>query len=148
MAISINWVTGVIFVPKADMTLIALSPYEFRELDVDDFRKTLRDLEDNPEGRWISLPTHDHNTQVTLSGINYIRKVEIKFPFTVTFEDGLYAVNLVNGDNNILDVNNKNQVSVNPSNSAGGQVVSADDFWAHADASRRQMINSRQPNNL
>jgi hypothetical protein len=123
MAITVDWaLTKVIFVPRADMTLIQTTPYEVRELDSDAFRLILRDLEDDPDGRpWPR--THDHNTEVTIQGVTYARQVLIKEPYTITFEDGLYAVNIVGSNNNILERTNKNSVSVNPSNSAGLQKV-------------------------
>ena len=147
MAIQVNWVTYEIYVPKADTTLLSSSPYEVRQLDTDAFRKELRDLEDNVEGRWNYLPTHDHNTEVTIGGVTFARQVIIKPPYTVTFENGNWGVILVGSNNNIFDRNNKNNVSVYPTNSAG--LISnytLDDIWGHADASRRQLINSLNPN--
>lgn len=122
MAISVDWaLTKVIFVPKADTTLVSAGPPEIRELNVDDFRLTLRDLEDDPDGRpWPK--THTHETESTLSGIVYARKVQIIPPYTVEFEDGQYAVNLIGANHNILDVRVQNQVSLNVSNSAGSTV--------------------------
>ncbi len=118
MAITINWATKVISVPKADMTLVQSSPSEIRELDVDAFRMTLKDLEDNVEGVPFS-DTHTHNTEVTLGGLTLARVVAIIPPYTITFEDGQYAVNLVGANNNIADRVNLNQVSVRSNNSAG-----------------------------
>ena len=119
MAITIDWAnTKVISVPRADMTLIQSSPTEIRELNTNSFRLELLDLADNPDGRpWEK--THQHDTETLLGGITYARKLQILDPYTVTFEDGQYAVNLTGSNNNILDKTNKNQVSVNPSNSAG-----------------------------
>ena len=122
MAISVNWITGEIYIPKADMTLVDAGPPEFRELDVNVFRKTLRDLEDDPDGRpWPQ--THTHDTESTLSGVIYARKVKIIPPYFVTFEPGGYAVLLVGANNNILDVSTVNGVSIRPNNSAGLQIV-------------------------
>jgi len=122
MATTISWVTGVIFVPRADMTLIQSVPYEIRELNTDEWRVELRDLEDDPEGRpWPR--THNHNTDVTLQGVTYAPQLILLAPYTITFEDGLYAVNIVGTNNNVLERTNKNQVSVNPSNSAGLIIV-------------------------
>lgn len=118
MATSINWKTGVIFVPKADLTLITPTPYPIYEHDMEEWRLELRDLEDDIEGR-LWPRTHDHNKDETLQGITYADLLKILPPYTVTYEDDQYAVNLVGNNNNILERNNKNQVSVNPSNSAG-----------------------------
>ena len=122
MATTISWATGVIFVPRADMTLLQTVPYEIRELNTDEWRVELRDLEDDPEGRpWPR--THNHNTDVTLQGVTYAPQLILLAPYTITFEDGLYAVNIVGTNNNVLERTNKNQVSVNASNSAGLIIV-------------------------
>jgi hypothetical protein len=117
MAVTIDWDTFVINVPKADTTLIQASP-EIRELDVDWFRLQLKDIEDNVDGQPFT-DTHIHNTEVTLAGLTLARVVEIIDPYTITFEDGQYAVNLVGANNNIADKTNVNQVSIRSSNSAG-----------------------------
>lgn len=113
--ISVNWPTGVIFVPQADLTLVSGTTYQ---LDLNAFRLALKDLEDDEEGMpWPK--THNHNTEVTLAGTTFARTIEIIAPYTVTFEDGQYAVNLVGANSNLLDVLNRNQVSVASQNSAG-----------------------------
>lgn len=118
MAISINWATQVINVPKTDTQLVQSSPTEIRELDIDSFRLDLKDLEDDEEGIPF-LDTHSHNPPVTVGGVTLARVVEIINGYTVTFEDGAYAVNLVGANSNIADVTNVNQVSVRSANSAG-----------------------------
>lgn len=139
MATTIDWATGEITVPKADLTLITVSPYEIRELDSNAWRLILRDLEDDIDGRpWPR--THDHNKDVDIGGGVILADVLlILAPYTITFEDGLYAVNLVGTNNNILLKNNKNQVSVNPGNTAGlirvetGSVITEQDKLDIAD---------------
>lgn len=118
MALSIDPITFVILVPKADLTLIQSSPTEIRELDLNSFRLELKDYEDNEDGMYL-LKTHDHNTEVTLSGLTFSRVIEILPPYTITFEDGQYAVNLINANSNVSDKVNVNQVSVRSANSAG-----------------------------
>jgi hypothetical protein len=118
MAISIDWTTYIISVPKADLTLIQASPTEIRELNVNWFRLQLKAIEASLEGH-PKLKTHNHNTEVLLGGIVFARTVEILEPYTITFEDGAYAVNLVGANNNIGDRINYNQVQVRPTNSAG-----------------------------
>lgn len=118
MSISINWRTGVITVPKSFTSLVQLTPVEIRNLDIDIFRLALKDLEDDDVG--IVWPrTHDHNTEVSIGGVTLARVVEILDPYTVTFEDGSYAVNLIGANSNIGDKVNLNSVSVRSSNSAG-----------------------------
>ena len=115
MALSVNWNTKVIFVPKADLTLVG--PGEVYDLDLDEFRLELKSIE---AGEGIPfLDTHRHNTEVTVAGTTLARVVEIINGYTVTFEDGQYAVNLVGANSNVADVTNVNQVSVRPQNSAG-----------------------------
>ncbi len=118
MAVSIDWGMRVISVPRADMPLIQSSPIEIRELDLDWFRRQLKDLEDGEAG--LAYPdTHRHNTEVTIAGLTFARMVEIVNGYTVTFEDGQYAVNMTGANSNVLDALNPNQVSVRSQNSAG-----------------------------
>lgn len=119
MAITVDWGTKIINIPRADMLLIQASP-EIRQLDVNSFRLTLKDLEDDEEGM-PHVNTHNHNPPVTVAGTTLARVVEIINGYTVTFEDGQYRVVLVGANNNILDVANLNQVSIAPTNSAGLQ---------------------------
>lgn len=123
MAITIDWPTGVISVPRADMVLIQSTPTEIRQLNLDTFRLTLKDLEDSEEGMpWPK--THNHNTSLNVGGVILARSVEIINGYTVTFEDGQYAVNLVGANSNVGDRVNVNQVSVRTANSAGLQDLS------------------------
>lgn len=118
MAISINWGTKVIYVPKDFMTLIQEIPTEIRELNLNTFRLALKDLEDSEEG--MCFPdTHRHNTEISIAGMTLARVIEIINGYTVTFEDGQYAVNLPGANSNVGDVVNVNQVSVRTFNSAG-----------------------------
>ena len=121
MATTVNPITGEILVPRADMPVVQVSP-EIRELDVDAWRLELHDIADDVDMRpWPKMFLH--NTQYTLSGTTYVRAFQIIDPYFVTFEDAQYAVRLVGGNNNILDVKTANQVSLLASNSAGKQVV-------------------------
>ena len=121
MAITINWATKVINIPQDYLTDLGGGIFE---LDVNAFRLDLRDIEDNEEGIPFQY-THTHNTEVTLGGLTLSRVVEIIAPYTITFEDGQYAVNLVGANNNIADRTNVNQVSVRSSNSAGMVTVNS-----------------------
>jgi hypothetical protein len=116
--ISINWGTRVIFVPKVDLTLVQLSPTEIYNMDLNWFRLQLKDLEDGEEG--MPFPdTHRHNTEVSLGGLTFARVIEMINNYTLTFEDGFYAVNLVGANSNVADKVNVNSVSVRSANSAG-----------------------------
>lgn len=117
MAISINWSTYVISVPIADLGIVSTGLYE---LDVEDFRRALKDIEDSDVG--MSFPdTHRRNAPVTLSGTQYAQTFEILAPYTVEFEyQGTpYSVRVVGGNHNIADRKVVNPVSLIIGNSAG-----------------------------
>ena len=119
MAITINWGTKNIYVPQSDLTSLGGGVYE---LDVDQFRLDLKDLEDDEAG--MPFPdTHVHNTEVTLSGTTYARFVEIVNGYTVEFEDGQYTVSCTGANHNLADVKTVNQVSLLIGNAAGLVVV-------------------------
>jgi hypothetical protein len=114
VTISVDHGTRVIFVPQADLTPIGPSLYL---LDTNQFRLWLKDWEDD-EGMQMQT-THRHNTEVTLGGVTLARTIEIINGYTVTFENGMYAVQLAGSNNNIADVTNVNSVSIRSNNSAG-----------------------------
>ena len=117
---TVDWATRIITIPQSFLTPLGGSNYE---LDTDAFRLALKDIEDS-EG--MGFPdTHRHNTAVTLGGVVYSRFIEIINNYTVTFENGSYAVTLKGSNNNILDVTNLNYVSVRSMNSAGLVVTDA-----------------------
>lgn len=123
--IRINWgSTYIIEIPQSYLTLISGTLYE---LDTNAFRLDLKALEASELGMPFPI-THDHNTEYTVAGVTYARKVEILPPYSVEFEDGKYSVRLVGSNNNIFDVENgilvQNQVQVIPGNSAG--LINAD----------------------
>ena len=111
---TIHWPTKVITIPQSFLTYISGSLYE---LDVNGFRQALKDIEDSEGMPFVD--THRHNTQVTLSGVTYARSLEIINGYTVTFQDGQYAVRCVGANHNLADVKNLNQVSLIIGNSAG-----------------------------
>lgn len=145
MAISIDPLTYVINVPRADMTLLQSSPTEIRELDLNLFRLELKAYEAAEYGIYL-LKTHNHNTEVNLGSLTFARVIEILAPYSITFEDGQYAVNLVNANSNVADRTNVNQVSVRSSNSAGlvtsTATITTNDINAIADAVWDELISS------
>lgn len=125
--ISINHVTFVISIPKADTIFVetnALTGYEVRSYDEYALMRELASYLDSEAGATLPV-AFSHNTSVTISGVVYARALLILAPYTVTFENsGNYQVKLVGGtNNNLLDVLNPNGVSVIPANSAGLQAV-------------------------
>jgi len=116
----VEWGTKIIHIPRNDLFLVQTVPSEIRQLDVDALHDRLKDIEDDEDGI-AYLDTHSHNPSVTISGAILAPVVEIINGYTVTFENGLYAVNLVAANTNVGDVTNVNFVSVRSSNSAGLQ---------------------------
>lgn len=117
MAVSIDWATKVITVLQADLTLISAGLYE---LDVEDFRLALKDIEDSADG--MAFPdTHRRNAPVTLAGATYAQTFEIINSYTVTFEatGSPWTARIVGANHNIGDVKNVNHVSLIIGNSAG-----------------------------
>lgn len=115
MAITVDWASRVINVPQADLLSLGGGIYE---LDLDAFRLTLKALESSVDG--MAFPdTHFHNPPVTVAGVTIARVVVLINGYTVTFEDGQYAVNLKGANSNVADVTNVNQVSTRSFNTAG-----------------------------
>jgi hypothetical protein len=118
MSISVNWLTKVITIPKSDLTLVQSSPNEIYELNLNELRYWLHDEQDSVEGI-VNLEIFTHNTEAELGGITFARVIRIINGYTITFENGSYAVNLIGANSNVADVTNVNNVSVRPYNSAG-----------------------------
>lgn len=137
MAISVDPMTYVITVPQADLTPLGGSLYQ---LDVNQFRLWLKDWEDD-ENNAPFLKTHNHNTEVTLSGLTYARIVEVLAPYTIEFEDGNYTVSCTGANHNIADVLVYNQVNLIINNSAG--LISNQDieFAAYAEGVYYDVVN-------
>jgi hypothetical protein len=96
------------------------------QYDINTLRLALADLGDDPIG--MHFPTSfNHVPPFTAGGVTLARVVEILDPYRVEFEDGMYSVNIVGGNSNISDVQVRNNVGVNTSNSAGLVVVGSVD---------------------
>lgn len=122
MTYSLNWLTKVVTIPKADLTLVQASP-EIRALDVTAFWAAIHLIQ---AGEGISYPDiMRSNAPVTLAGQTYARSVEVINGYTIEFENGAYQVNLTGANNNLLNARVQNQVSLNASNSAGAVVVTS-----------------------
>lgn len=120
MAVTVDWSSYTIHVTKGSMVQIQALPTEIWQLDIPTFKETLGALLDEPEA--ITYPDiFIHYPSVTVGGAVLAKVVEILEPYTITFEDGQYAVNLVGANSNIGDRVNVNQVSVRSANSAGLQ---------------------------
>jgi hypothetical protein len=115
MAISIDWNTRIIYVPQSYLNNVGGGIYE---LDVNQFRLDLKDLEDDVEGM-VFPNTHNHNTTVILSGVTYTRTFEVINSYTIDFENGNYTVKCIGANHNIGDVKVVNSVSLLIGNTAG-----------------------------
>ena len=118
------------------MALVQTIPFEIRELSCETLRLALKDREDGEEGMFYP-DTHRTNAPVSIGGVTLARVLEIINSFTITFEDGSYAVNVVGANSNIGDRTNLNQVSVRSANSAGlivttgGSGATAAEVWQY-----------------
>lgn len=123
MALTIDYgATNIISVPQADLILVSPGVYQH---DVNAFRLELKSIEDDSLG--MPFPrTHNHNTEIVLSGVTYARIVEILSPYTIQYEDtgSGYTVSLTGANNNIVDVLDPTPlVTLVSNNSAGLQTV-------------------------
>jgi len=134
MTYSVNWLTKIVTIPKADLTVID-APNEVFELNVLAFWAAIHDIQD---GEGITYQTiMASNAPSEIGGVVLQRVVEVINNYKIEFEDGQYQVNLVGANNNILQSRVQNQVSLNPSNSAGAIVVSGGfDSYTEADRIR------------
>ena len=145
MTYSVNWNTKVVTIPKADTVFIS-NPPDVRSLDVTTLWTNLIDIQDGEEG--ISYLDIVRNTPpLTVAGVTLARVIEIINGYTITFENGAWAVNIVGGNSNLADVVNKNSVSVNTGNSAGFIQGSGSGLTA-AQATTLELIRKIQTNRL
>ena len=72
MAYSVNYTTGVITVPKADLVYLEVGKYK---LDLNEFRKKCRDLEDQFSNGLSYPPMIEYNTAVDTGDVILARVV-------------------------------------------------------------------------
>lgn len=114
MALTVDYSSApfLITVPKSDLTLIEGTKYQ---LDVDTYWLLLADYTDNEQTMsqpilYSRVPATATTPSITNINLDY---------YTIEFENGLYSVNIINGNTNIREAEEKNQVSVNTNNTAG-----------------------------
>lgn len=119
MALTVDYSTKIISIPKSYLTLVSGTLYE---LDTNQFKLDLGDIQDSEEGMWADT-MYTHNTEVIVAGTTFARTIEIINGYSVEFEDGAYSVRLVGSNNNLFDVENgileQNSVQIISQNSAG-----------------------------
>lgn len=122
MAISIDYPSGNIFIPKGDTTLLGLDAQgnQIREFDVLQFWRDLRAAEDSEEGRAFPRILDSDPPQ---TAFDLARSVLITVYYFVEFDDAsgtdAYKVRLALANNNIADQQILNLVQLQSSNSAG-----------------------------
>jgi len=149
VAISINPATKVISILQADLTFVSGDLYE---LDTDQFRKDVMDLLSSEPFAWMP-DAYDHNSEYTVVGVTYARKVEMINGYSITFENNVYTVRLAGSNNNIFDVeggilNPSGNVTVVGQNSAGLIVVTSGSGLSAAQATQLIEIYTRLGLNL
>lgn len=126
MALDINWVTGVIFIPRADMPIVQSTPVEVRSLDIPQFHRDLRSIHASVQGAPYPT-THTHILTYTASGLIVPEATLILPPYTVVFEAGLYVVTALDANSNIGDRIIPNGVTFIGNNSTGPLQGSVDE---------------------
>ena len=76
LEVSVDWPNSIINVTRSGLTLVQSNPTEIRQMDLNEFRLKLKDLEDNPEGITY-LKTHDHNPEVTVGGVTLAEALNV-----------------------------------------------------------------------
>ncbi len=127
MAVTIDWNTLIFSVPQSDLTLISGTLYEMNTETY--FRAEVNAIMAGEEGI-VFEDSIDHNTDYTVAGVTYARKIEIINGYSVQFTpDSQWTARLAGSNNNIFDVEAgilvQNQVQVIPQNSAGLVVITS-----------------------
>lgn len=122
MAISIDWVNKVIFVPKLDTALVKLTPSEIRQINIEALHLELRTLESSFEGIPFEK-THTWFTNEFLNAFNIPAVFKLINGYTIEFENGIYGVNLKDANNNLADEQVPNDVELR----YGAGIQAADD---------------------
>lgn len=122
MSYSVNWITKVISIPTADLTLVSGARYS---LDMADFLAEIRRLEwAFADGLWAPAILDHTNTRLDFAGANYAPFDDMINGYTVIITGIATRVDLLGSNNDIVDVLIPSGVSIVPSNSAGLQIVS------------------------
>lgn len=115
MPITVDWSNSPkyrITVPLSELTPVTGTQYS---ITVDYFWNLLRDFSDSEEA--LPFPVLYTNTPPTSSTPRIVEVNEDYYD--LVFEDGLYSVEVIDGNTNIRDVEVKNQVSVGTNNTTG-----------------------------
>lgn len=135
MAITPDWATKTFSVPQADLDLVSGTLYDMQTETY--FRAAINAIMASEDGIVFQHPI-DHNTDYTVVGVTYARKIEMINGYSLTFmPDSQWTARLQGSNNNLFDVANgilnQNQVQVIPNNSAGLIQVSTGPLTAAQD---------------
>ena len=111
MAITVDWPNKFITVPKSELTLITGTRYK---ITVSYWWQLLREMNATEEG--IVFDTMYNSTAATSSTPQIVDLIN---GYTAEFEDGLYSVELIDGNSNWREIEVKNLVSVGTNNTTG-----------------------------
>lgn len=120
MPITVDWSARIINIPKDYLVQQSATIYQ---MDIMQFKVDVAALQASDAGM-VNPDAISHNSKVVLGNVTIADVVLVINGYTVTFENGIYAVDIVGANSNISDVLNLNYVSVRSYNSAGLQVVS------------------------
>lgn len=118
MAYLVDWISKVITVPVADLTLVSGTRYQ---LNLEHFLNEIRRLEwEFSEGLWAQYILEHSDTRFDFAGANYAAFDEVVNGYTVTIGAGAVTrVDLIGSNNNIADVINNTNIILVSANSAG-----------------------------
>lgn len=122
MSYAVNWVTKVVTIPTADLTLISGNHYS---LAMADMLAEVRRLEwDFADGLWADAILDHSDTRFDFAGVDYAPFDDFINGYTVQITGTAERVDLLGSNNNLVDVLIATGITVVPSNSAGLQIVS------------------------
>lgn len=121
MAYSVNWLTKVVSIPQGDLIDLGDNKYK---LDLYEFKNKCRSLEAEFTEGLSYDPIVSYYKNVDTGDVILAKVVLLVNGYTVTFEDGQYAVLLDGANTNLHNFTNVNQVSIRPNNSTGLQDLS------------------------
>jgi hypothetical protein len=118
---TVDWITKVVSIPTADLTLVSGNHYS---LLMSDCLDEVRRLEwEFAEGLWAPAIIDHSDTRFDFAGANYAPFDDFINGYTVQFTGSATRVDLIGSNNDLVDILVVTGVSVVPSNSAGLQRV-------------------------
>lgn len=110
---TVDWQNKIVHIEINDLKSVAQNIYELNPLD---FKEKAQGFEASEEGI-LHDEIVEYKPPIYLDGATVPDVVEVVNGYTITFEDGQYAVNLKGANSNIAEVTNVNGVQVRSFNS-------------------------------